>query len=48
VRFSVPAKQLLAEGVVEDAEAIDVATIMGLGFANFRGGLATWMKSNRR
>jgi hypothetical protein len=34
---------LLNEGVVKDDESIDVATIMGLGFANFRGGLARWM-----
>jgi 3-hydroxyacyl-CoA dehydrogenase/enoyl-CoA hydratase/3-hydroxybutyryl-CoA epimerase len=39
------ANQLLSEGVVDNPESIDVATIMGLGFANFRGGLATWMKS---
>lgn len=37
------AEMLLKEGVTDDPESIDVATIMGLGFANFRGGLATWM-----
>jgi 3-hydroxyacyl-CoA dehydrogenase/enoyl-CoA hydratase/3-hydroxybutyryl-CoA epimerase len=34
------ARKLLAEKVVESPDAIDLATVLGLGFAPFRGGLA--------
>lgn len=36
------ARLVLAEGVVDSADAIDLATVLGLGFAPFRGGLATF------
>jgi len=36
------ARLVLAEGVVESADAIDLATVLGLGFAPFRGGLASF------
>ncbi|NDC62477.1 MAG: FAD-dependent oxidoreductase [Planctomycetia bacterium] len=36
------ARMALAEGVVEAADAIDLATVLGLGFAPFRGGLASY------
>lgn len=34
------AARLLDEGVIESAELVDLATVLGLGFAPFRGGLA--------
>ena len=34
------AARLLAEGVTDSADAVDLATVLGLGFAPFRGGLA--------
>ena len=34
------AARLLAEGVTDSAETVDLATVLGLGFAPFRGGLA--------
>ncbi len=33
------AVRLMAEGVVDQADTIDLATVLGLGFAPFRGGL---------
>ncbi len=37
------AAKLLREGVVDSTDAIDLATVMGLGLAPFRGGLARFM-----
>ena len=34
------AARLLAEGVTDSADTVDLATVLGLGFAPFRGGLA--------
>ena len=34
------AVRLLSEGVTDAADTIDLATVFGLGFAPFRGGLA--------
>ena len=34
------AARLLAEGVTNSADTVDLATVLGLGFAPFRGGLA--------
>jgi len=34
------AKMVMQEGVVDSPDAIDLATVLGLGFAPFRGGLA--------
>jgi 3-hydroxyacyl-CoA dehydrogenase/enoyl-CoA hydratase/3-hydroxybutyryl-CoA epimerase len=34
------AARVLAEGVTSSADDIDLATVLGLGFAPFRGGLA--------
>jgi hypothetical protein len=36
------ARRLLDEGVVDSADAIDLATVLGIGFPAFRGGLATF------
>jgi 3-hydroxyacyl-CoA dehydrogenase/enoyl-CoA hydratase/3-hydroxybutyryl-CoA epimerase len=36
------ARLVLEAGVVDSADAIDLATVLGLGFAPFRGGLATY------
>lgn len=36
------ARRLLGEGVVDSADTIDLATVLGLGFPAFRGGLATF------
>lgn len=36
------ARRVLAEGVVDAAETIDLATVLGIGFPAFRGGLATY------
>jgi len=36
------ARRLLDEGVVDSTDAIDLATVLGLGFPAFRGGLATY------
>jgi len=36
------ARRLLDEGVVDSGDAIDLATVLGLGFPAFRGGLATY------
>jgi 3-hydroxyacyl-CoA dehydrogenase/enoyl-CoA hydratase/3-hydroxybutyryl-CoA epimerase len=35
------AELVLADGVVETADAIDLASVLGMGFPAFRGGLAT-------
>ncbi|RLS29362.1 MAG: hypothetical protein DWH79_12290 [Planctomycetota bacterium] len=40
-RMADEARMLLDGGVVESADAIDLATVLGMGFAPFRGGLAT-------
>jgi hypothetical protein len=32
--------KLLDEGVIASADALDLATVLGIGFAPFRGGLA--------
>lgn len=37
--------RVLAEGIVEDASIVDIAMIMGTGFAPFRGGLLRWADS---
>jgi 3-hydroxyacyl-CoA dehydrogenase/enoyl-CoA hydratase/3-hydroxybutyryl-CoA epimerase len=34
------AARLLSEGVTDSAETVDLATVLGIGFAPFRGGLA--------
>jgi hypothetical protein len=34
------ARIVLKEGVVDSPDVIDLATVLGLGFAPFRGGLA--------
>ena len=34
------AARLLAEGVTDSADTVDLATVLGIGFAPFRGGLA--------
>jgi 3-hydroxyacyl-CoA dehydrogenase/enoyl-CoA hydratase/3-hydroxybutyryl-CoA epimerase len=39
------AKALLAEGVVESADDIDLAVVLGLGLAPFRGGLMQFAES---
>ena len=39
------AARLLAEGVADSAETVDLATVFGLGFAPFRGGLAHFADS---
>jgi 3-hydroxyacyl-CoA dehydrogenase/enoyl-CoA hydratase/3-hydroxybutyryl-CoA epimerase len=39
------AARLLEEGVVENADAIDLAMVMGTGFAPFRGGLVQFADS---
>ncbi len=39
------AARLLEEGVVENTEAIDLAMVLGTGFAPFRGGLARFADS---
>jgi 3-hydroxyacyl-CoA dehydrogenase len=39
------AKMTLDEGIVDSIDTIDIATLLGLGFAQFRGGLGTWMQS---
>ncbi|MCG3178580.1 MAG: Fatty acid oxidation complex subunit alpha [Phycisphaerae bacterium] len=36
--------QLLAEGVAESADAVDLATVLGLGLAPFRGGLMSYAR----
>jgi 3-hydroxyacyl-CoA dehydrogenase/enoyl-CoA hydratase/3-hydroxybutyryl-CoA epimerase len=36
------ARLALAEKVVESPESLDLATVMGIGFAPFRGGLASF------
>ena len=36
------ARLVLKDGVVKTADAIDLATVLGLGFAPFRGGLASF------
>lgn len=36
------ARRLLDEGVVDSTDAIDLATVLGIGFPAFRGGLATY------
>ena len=36
------AARCLEEGVVADAESLDMAMLMGTGFAPFRGGLLRW------
>ena len=36
------ARLVLKDGVVKTADAIDLATVLGLGFASFRGGLASF------
>jgi len=39
------AARLLAEGVADSADAVDLATVFGTGFAPFRGGLAKFTDS---
>lgn len=39
------AARLLAEGVTDSADTVDLATVMGIGFAPFRGGLAQFADS---
>lgn len=39
------AARLLNEGVVDSAELVDLATVLGIGFAPFRGGLARFADS---
>jgi 3-hydroxyacyl-CoA dehydrogenase len=39
------AVRLLSEGVTDSADTIDLATVFGLGFAPFRGGLAHYADS---
>jgi 3-hydroxyacyl-CoA dehydrogenase/enoyl-CoA hydratase/3-hydroxybutyryl-CoA epimerase len=39
------AARLLAEGVADSADAIDLATLLGMGFPQFRGGLASYADS---
>ncbi|MCE9631267.1 MAG: FAD-dependent oxidoreductase [Planctomycetia bacterium] len=36
------ARLVLADGVVESADALDLASVLGIGFPAFRGGLATF------
>jgi hypothetical protein len=36
------ARRVLAEGVVDSADTLDLATVLGIGFPGFRGGLATF------
>jgi 3-hydroxyacyl-CoA dehydrogenase/enoyl-CoA hydratase/3-hydroxybutyryl-CoA epimerase len=36
------ARRVLAEGVVDSADTLDLATVLGMGFPGFRGGLATF------
>jgi phosphoenolpyruvate carboxylase len=36
------ARLVLAEKVVESPESLDLATVLGIGFAPFRGGLASF------
>jgi 3-hydroxyacyl-CoA dehydrogenase / enoyl-CoA hydratase / 3-hydroxybutyryl-CoA epimerase len=36
------ARRVLADGVVDSADALDLATVLGIGFPAFRGGLATF------
>lgn len=42
------ARRLLAESVVSNPDAIDLATVLGLGLAPFRGGLAHWGMQNEK
>jgi 3-hydroxyacyl-CoA dehydrogenase len=42
------ARRLLDEGVVDSGDAIDLATVLGLGFPAFRGGLATYAATRDR
>ena len=39
------AARALAEGVVDSADTVDLATVLGLGLAPFRGGLAHWAEA---
>lgn len=39
------AARLLGEGVADSTDAIDTATLLGMGFPQFRGGLATYADS---
>jgi 3-hydroxyacyl-CoA dehydrogenase len=39
------AARLLGEGVADSADAIDTATLLGMGFPQFRGGLAAYADS---
>jgi 3-hydroxyacyl-CoA dehydrogenase/enoyl-CoA hydratase/3-hydroxybutyryl-CoA epimerase len=41
------AARVLAEGITDSADDIDLATVMGLGFAPFRGGLAKFADDTR-
>jgi hypothetical protein len=36
------ARLVLAAGVVDSPDALDLATVLGIGFPAFRGGLATF------
>jgi 3-hydroxyacyl-CoA dehydrogenase/enoyl-CoA hydratase/3-hydroxybutyryl-CoA epimerase len=38
-------QRVLDEGIVDNTDAIDLATVMGLGFPPFRGGLARYAKT---
>ena len=40
------ANKCLDEGIVEDADTVDFAMIMGTGFAPFRGGPLTFVNTN--
>lgn len=42
------AARCLEERVVESPQVLDLATVFGMGFAPFRGGLARWMESEGR
>lgn len=39
------AYQILHEGIAETAEHIDIASISGIGFPNYRGGIMFWARS---
>ena len=46
--WSTRPRRLLAEGVTDSTDVIDLATVLGTGLAPFRGGLAHFADSRRR
>jgi 3-hydroxyacyl-CoA dehydrogenase len=42
------AVRCLAEGVAASEQDVDLATVFGMGFPAFRGGLCRWMETEGR